>query len=166
MASSTGTAVFGIYKNSAQAESAVHKAEIAVNAIVEFRTVAGGFTHTDISVLLPDAKSSSDFAQEKHTKPPEGTTSGVTTGGVNGSPGRLAGIAALIGIGIPESEAKVYEGLVKDGGVLLSVHCETFDQTSRALDLLKQTGAEDISSASENAVRSQNVDAGTASTKV
>jgi hypothetical protein len=53
---SNSTAVFGIYKNSAQAESAVDRADSAVNTIVESRTVAGGFTHEDISVLLPDAK--------------------------------------------------------------------------------------------------------------
>lgn len=57
----------------------------------------------------------------------------MTTGGVIGkTPGLLAGIGALIGMGIPEYEAKRYEGWVKDGGALLSVHCETSDQISRA----------------------------------
>jgi hypothetical protein len=67
--------------------------------------------------------------------------------GVGGAVGGLVG--ALIGMGIPEYEAKRYEGRVKDGGTLLSVHCDTSDQVSRAKDLLKSSGAQDISSTSE-----------------
>jgi hypothetical protein len=164
------TAVFGIYKNSLEAERAVD------------RIFAAGFSRNDISVLLPDTQSSKEFAHEKNTKAPEGTTTGATTGGVvGGTLGLLAGIGALaipgvgpfiaagpimaalagvgvggtvggligalVGMGIPEYEAKRYEGRVKDGGVLLSVHCDTSDEISRAKNLLKQTGAEDISSA-------------------
>jgi hypothetical protein len=69
-------------------------------------------------------------------------------------------------MGIPEYEAKRYEGRVKDGGVLLSVHCDTSDEISRAKELLKQTGAEDISSAGEKAVSSNGVATDTASKKV
>src|SRR6202158_4163545 len=57
--------------------------------------------------------------------------------GVGGAVGGLVG--ALVGMGISEYEAKRYEGRVKNGGVLLSVHCDTSDQISRAKDLLKQT---------------------------
>jgi hypothetical protein len=67
--------------------------------------------------------------------------------GVGGAVGGLIG--ALVGMGIPEYEAKRYEGRVKEGGVLLSVHCETSDEISRAKDLLKDTGAEDIASSGE-----------------
>ena len=67
--------------------------------------------------------------------------------GVGGAVGGLTG--ALIGMGIPEYEAKRYEGQVKDGGTLLSVHCDTSDQISRAKDLLKGTGATDIASTGE-----------------
>jgi hypothetical protein len=67
--------------------------------------------------------------------------------GVGGAVGGLVG--ALVGMGIPEYEAKRYESRVKDGGVLLSVHCSTSDEITRAKELLKRTGAEDISSASE-----------------
>jgi hypothetical protein len=67
--------------------------------------------------------------------------------GVGGAVGGLVG--ALIGMGIPEYEAKRYEGRVKDGGTLLSVHCDTSEQISRAKDLLRASGAEDISSTSE-----------------
>jgi hypothetical protein len=68
--------------------------------------------------------------------------------GVGGAIGGLVG--ALVGMGIPEYEAKRYEGRLKNGGVLLSVHCDTSEQVDRAKDILKRTGAEDISSASES----------------
>ena len=84
--------------------------------------------------------------------------------GVGGAVGGLIG--ALVGMGIPEYEAKRYEGRVKDGGVLLSVHCDTSDEISRAKDLLKQTGAEDISSAGEKAVSLHGVHTEAASTKI
>src|SRR3979409_1902175 len=139
------TAVFGIYKNPMAAERAVD------------RILAAGFSNNDISVLLPDTQSSKEFAHEKNTKAPEGTTTGVTAGGaVGGTLGLLAGIGALaipglgpvmaagpmmgavaglgvggavggligalVGMGIPEYEAHRYEGRVKEGGVILSVH--------------------------------------------
>src|ERR1700728_910066 len=170
---SKNTAVFGIYKNSALAERAVD------------RILAAGFSNNDISVLLPDSQSSKEFAHEKKTKAPEGTTTGVAAGGViGGALGVLAGIGALaipgvgpfiaagpimgglaglgvggavggligalVGLGIPEYEAKRYEGRLKKGGVLLSVHCDTSEQIARAKDLLKGTGAEDIASSGES----------------
>ena len=165
-------AVFGIYPSGAQAERAVD------------RLIQAGFSNNDISVLMPDSQSSKDFAHEKSTKAPEGTTTGATTGGViGGTLGLLAGIGALaipglgpfiaagpimgalaglgvggavggfvgalVGMGIPEYEAKRYEGRVKNGGVLLSVHCDTSEEITRAENMLKQTGAEDVASSSE-----------------
>jgi hypothetical protein len=67
--------------------------------------------------------------------------------GVGGAVGGLVG--ALVGMGIPEYEAKRYEGRVKEGGVLLSVHCDTSDDIRRAKAVLERTGAEDISSTGE-----------------
>jgi hypothetical protein len=67
--------------------------------------------------------------------------------GVGGAVGGIVG--ALVGMGIPEYEAKRFEGAVKDGGTLLSVHCDTSDQVSAAKDALRDTGAHDISSANE-----------------
>lgn len=67
--------------------------------------------------------------------------------GVGGAVGVLTG--ALIGMGIPEYEAKRYEGRVKDGGILLSVHSDSSDETKRAKAILETTGAQDISSTSE-----------------
>jgi hypothetical protein len=84
--------------------------------------------------------------------------------GVGGAVGGLIG--ALVGMGIPEYEAKRYDGRVKDGGVLLSVHCDTADEIARAKELLKRTGAEDISSAGEKAASSHGVETEVASSKV
>lgn len=67
--------------------------------------------------------------------------------GVGGAVGGLVG--ALVGMGIPEYEAKRYEGAVKGGGTLISVHCDTSDQIDVAKQALKETGAKDISSTGE-----------------
>jgi hypothetical protein len=67
-----------------------------------------------------------------------------------GVAGTVLGIAgALVGMGIPEYEAKRYEGRVKDGGILLSVHSGSSETTKRAKLILEATGAQDISSTSE-----------------
>jgi hypothetical protein len=76
--------------------------------------------------------------------------------GVAGTIGGIAG--ALIGMGIPEYEAKRYEGRVKDGGILLSVHSNTSDETKRAKLILEATGAQDISSTSEASSGNPKVD--------
>jgi hypothetical protein len=69
-----------------------------------------------------------------------------------GAGGAVGGfIGALVGMGIPEYEAKRYEGRVKDGGVLLSVHCETPGEVLRAKEVLKATGAADIAASTESA---------------
>lgn len=166
------TAVYGIYPNRTRAEEAVD------------RLIADGFRSEDISVLLQDNVGTKDFAHEKQTKAPEGTTTGAVTGGVvGGTLGLLAGIGALaipglgpfiaagpimatlagigsggvvggvvgalVGMGIPEYEAKRYEGRIKSGGILLSVHCDNSDWVGKAKDILKQSGAEDVSSTGE-----------------
>ena len=71
--------------------------------------------------------------------------------GVGGAVGGLAG--ALVGMGIPEYEAKRYEGRLSEGGILLSVHCDTSDEIDRAKKILERTGAEDISSTSESSTK-------------
>ncbi len=168
------TSVFGIYKSVTHAEQAVDE------------LLRAQFSNTDVSVLMPDHQGTRDFAHEKGTKAPEGTTTGVAAGGtIGGTLGLLAGIGALaipgvgpfiaagpimgalaglgvggavgglvgalVGLGIPEYEAKRYAGRVKEGGVLLSVHCDTSDEITRAKDVLKRTGAEDIASSGEAA---------------
>jgi hypothetical protein len=52
-------------------------------------------------------------------------------------------------LGRPEYEAKRYEGRIKGGGILLSVHCDSSEWVKNAEDLLKDTGADDIASAGE-----------------
>ncbi len=67
--------------------------------------------------------------------------------GVGGAIGGIAG--ALVGMGIPEYEAKRYEGRIREGGILLSVHADDSDWTKRARQILESTGAHDIGSTSE-----------------
>jgi hypothetical protein len=64
--------------------------------------------------------------------------------------GGLAG--ALIGMGIPEYEAKRYEGKVRDGNILMSVHTEDSKERDRAKDIFVKGGAEDISYTGEASV--------------
>jgi hypothetical protein len=78
-----------------------------------------------------------------------GIGAGATAGGI---------IGVLVGLGIPEYEAKRYEGRVKNGGILVSVHCDNSEWTDRAEELLKQAGAEDISSAGEKAASTHGVE--------
>ena len=166
------TAVFGIYRTQSAVETAVDQ------------LLAADFRNEDISVLFPDNQGTKDFAHEKNTKAPEGTTTGVVAGGaIGGTLGLLAGIGALaipglgpfiaagpimgalaglgaggavggvvgalVGMGMPEYEAKRYEGRVKEGGILLSVHCDNSDWVKRAKSILEHSGAEDISSTGE-----------------
>src|SRR5262252_4646654 len=67
--------------------------------------------------------------------------------GVGGALGGITG--ALVGMGIPEYEAKRYEGRIKEGGILLSVHSDNSEWTKKATQILEHTGADDISSTGE-----------------
>src|SRR5947209_13840878 len=166
------TAAFGIYRDRISVDNAVDALR------------AADFRNTDISVLFPENEGTKDFAVEKQTKAPEGTTTGATSGAViGGTLGWLAGIGALaipglgpfiaagpivaalagagaggvvggitgalVGMGIPEYEAKRYEGRIKEGGILVSVHADDSKWVSKAKDILKRTGAEDVASSGE-----------------
>lgn len=72
-----------------------------------------------------------------------GAAAGAAVGGITG---------ALVGLGIPEIEAKQYEGKVKGGNVLLSVHVEDDDQKARAKTILEDGGAEDVVTVGEQGV--------------
>jgi hypothetical protein len=169
------TAVFGIFPTEDAAERAVDQ------------LLSAGFSNSDISALLPDNETTRAFAHEKHTKAPEGTTTGATTGGiVGGTLGLLAGIGALaipgvgpliaagpivatlagvgaggavggllgalVGMGIPEYEAKRFEGAVRDGGTLVSVHCDFSDEIAAAKRVMAAAGGQDIASSGEEGV--------------
>ncbi len=166
------TSAYGIYRNRVELERGVDELRLA------------DFRNEDISVLFPDNEGSKEFAHEKHTKAPEGATTGATTGAlVGGGLGWLVGIGALaipgvgpfiaagpivaalagagaggavggltgalIGAGIPEYEAKRYEGRIKEGGILLSVHCDSSEWTKKAKEILERTGAQDVASSGE-----------------
>jgi hypothetical protein len=73
-----------------------------------------------------------------------GALAGIGAGGVVGGL-----IGALVGMGIPEYEAKRYEGMIKQGRALLSVHCDNSDWVKRAKQLLEDTGGEQVSSSGE-----------------
>lgn len=174
------TAAFAIFSSRSDVENAVNQLTTA------------GFSRQDVSVLMADKSSTREFATEKNTKAPEGTTTGAGVGGaLGGTLGLLAGIGAiaipgvgpliaagplmatlagvgvggavggvvgaLVGMGIPEYEAKRYEGRVKDGGILVSVHCDTSDEVSRAKDILKRMGGQDIASSGEKSVSTHTV---------
>jgi hypothetical protein len=72
-----------------------------------------------------------------------GVAAGATVGGLAG---------ALVGMGIPEIEAKRYEGKIKGGNILISVHTESSDERKRAEEIFKIARADDICSTSEASV--------------
>jgi len=83
-----------------------------------------------------------------------GAAAGATTGGI---------VGALVGMGIPEIEAKHYEGKVRGGNILIAVHVESREQRNQVEDLLKRGGARDVKTSSEKAIPRSLQD--TASTK-
>jgi hypothetical protein len=72
-----------------------------------------------------------------------GAAIGATAGGITG---------ALVGMGIPELEAKRYEGKIREGNILVAVHVEDNDEASAAKDVFKNAGAEDIAETGEKSV--------------
>jgi hypothetical protein len=74
-----------------------------------------------------------------------GALSGAAVGGAAGGI-----IGGLVGMGIPEYEAKQYEGKVRAGNILISVHTEDSQARTRAKEILESAGAKDISSSGES----------------
>jgi len=72
-----------------------------------------------------------------------GAAAGAAVGGVAG---------ALIGMGIPEIEAKKYEGKLRGGNILIACHVDSSEEESRAKEVFRREGAHDISSTSESAI--------------
>jgi len=69
-----------------------------------------------------------------------GAAAGAAVGGITG---------ALVGMGIPEIEARQYEGKIKDGNILMSVHVEHADEKRAAKEILDRCGAVDVATAGE-----------------
>jgi hypothetical protein len=158
----TSSAVFGVYSTHAALEAAVDALR------------AKGFRNADISVLSGPNPGFSGFTPD--TDPPTaaspsaasavGATLGWLVGlgalamasgvfivagpimGVLAHMGEKAGdiVGALSGFGIPETQAKQYEGRVVSGDILLSVHTRDLDRLSHVKHILEQTGAEEITS--------------------
>ena len=168
------TAVFGIYSSGAHAERAVDTLIAAGFASTDISVLLPDTSSTKEFAHVKETKAPEGTTAGVTTGGVIGGTLGVLAGigalaipgigpfiaagpimaglaglGVGGALGGLVG--ALVGMGIPEYEAKRYEGRVKGGGTLLSVHCDTSAQVSRAKELLKSSGAEDISSTGESA---------------
>ena len=168
------TAVFGIYPSIPQAERAVDALmsagfpSSAISVLMQDSNSTKEFAH------VKETKAPEGTATGAATGGVIGGTLGVLAGigalaipgvgpfiaagpimaglaglGVGGAVGGLVG--ALVGMGIPEYEAKRYEGRVKNGGTLLSVHCDSSREIDSAKQLLKGTGAEDVASTGEAA---------------
>ncbi|HTC34163.1 MAG TPA: general stress protein [Bryobacteraceae bacterium] len=175
------TAVFGIYKNIMQAERAVDRIMAAGFSSNDISVLLPDNQSTKEFAHEKNTKAPEGTATGATTGGVVGGTLGLLAGiGALAIPGvgpfiaagpimgAMAGlgagaavgglIGALVGMGIPEYEAKRYEGRVKDGGVLLSVHCDISDEISRAKELLKATGAEDIASAGEKSTSTHGVE--------
>jgi hypothetical protein len=179
---SKNKAVFGIYRSGAEAEQAVDRLSAAgfsqndISVLMPDRQSSKEFAH-EKNTKVPEGATTGVTAGGV-----VGAALGLLAGigalaipgvgplvaagpivaslvglGAGGAVGGLIG--ALVGMGIPEYEAKRYEGQVKEGGILLSVHCDTAEEISKAKDLLKETGAEDISSAREESASSDGVGA-------
>jgi hypothetical protein len=69
-----------------------------------------------------------------------GAAAGAAVGGLAG---------ALVGMGVPEYEAKQYEGRLRSGNLLMSVHTEDREQRKRAKDIFEKEGAEDVRTVGE-----------------
>src|SRR5579872_5611659 len=161
------TAAFGIYKTRAQAEQAVDRLMAAGFSNNDISVLLPDSSSTKEFAHEKNTKAPEGAATGVTAGGAVGGTLGLLAGigalaipgvgpliaagpimaalaglGVGGAVGGMVG--ALVGLGIPEYEAKRYEGAVKGGGTLLSVHCDTSEQIDSAKASLKETGAKDI----------------------
>ncbi len=160
-------AIIGIASTLTQAETIVDRLKLS------------GFFSDQVSILMPDVTTNTEFGHENESKAPEGTAVGAGTGFlVGGVLGWLAGIGSLaipgvgaliaagpimaalsgaaagtalggvtgglIGLGIPEYEAKLYEGRLKEGHILIAAHTEDPELRKRAEEIMKECKAEDV----------------------
>jgi len=168
-------AVFGLYKSVGQAEDAVNRLVTAGFSNDDISVLLPDNESTRKFAHKKDTKAPEGTATGVTAGGAIGGTLGLLAGigalaipgvgpliaagpimgalaglGVGGAVGGVVG--ALVGMGIPEYEAKRYEGRIKEGGVLLSAHCDTAEQIHNAKTILERSGATDIASAGEEAV--------------
>ncbi len=163
----TGLEVLGLYATATSAEMALD------------RLLSAGYTREAISLLMEDAYATREWV-ETNTQRRYGATTSSLVGGTLGSldgirsmsirgmgPVISAGVLmqrldtnsadsitkAITGMGIPEFEARHYESRVKDGDVLLAVHCETQAETQRVEGILNGPGCEEVAGWAETPVR-------------
>jgi hypothetical protein len=157
--------VFGIFDSSAS----LH------DAIAELKR--SSFGEEDVFFLISQSSKGGGFAHVRGSKAPEVALWGIVTGGLSGAIigwrlgsealnaaipvmfafagaglcGSVFGmLGALVGLAFPEYRARRYQGVLKNGGILIAVHVEDGFRKRKAKDILKQTGARFISVGSEN----------------
>jgi hypothetical protein len=151
------TAVFGIYSDRLS----------TANAIETLQTE--GFRDTDIMAVFPDEIGTWQFATTTRTRLFEGAVAGASAGlliggltlwmltsmsfsigtffmlailALNGALGSVFG--GVAGRRISNYE-KRYEGRVRQGDILVSVHCDTSESADHAKQVLQRTGGDDVS---------------------
>lgn len=165
-------AVFGIYRNRSAVERAVETLKNSGFRTSDISVLMPEGSYTDDLATLKQTKAPEGVTAGAGTGMVLGGTLGWLVGagvlavtglaplvaagpilaalagaGAGGAIGSLTG--GLVGMGLPEYEAKRFEGRVTEGGILLSVHVDDMDWAKKARELLEQTGAEDISSSTE-----------------
>ncbi|MGB6944558.1 MAG: general stress protein [Bryobacteraceae bacterium] len=170
--SAKNKAVFGIYTSQLDAENAVHGLKLAGFRSTDISILFPDNTGTKDLALERNTKAPEGTAAGAGSGAVVGGVLGWLAGvgllaipglgmfvaagpilamlsgiGVGGVLGGVTG--ALVGLGTPEYEAKRYEGRIRKGGILLSVHCDDREWVKTAREILVQTGAEDVSSTTE-----------------
>jgi len=154
--SNNNTSVFGIYTDRHEVEEAISLLRLE------------GFRTSDLSVLFPDTKAPLAMTASARAGSALSLLAGIGALAVPGfgsfvaagpvigalagaaSDGAVGGVAGgLIGLGMPEGEARRYEGRIREGGILISVNCDDAAWMRNARIILENTGAEDVASTAE-----------------
>ena len=167
------TAVFGIFNDRAEAEAATARLKSAgfksseISVLFPDKEGTRDFAHEKNTkapegaalvqepVLFSVARSAGSSASARwrsralaRSSRPARLMAALAGAGVGGAMGGITG--ALVGMGIPEFEAKRYEGMVKNGGILMSIHSEDASWTKKGKAVLEESGARDVSSTGES----------------
>jgi hypothetical protein len=165
----TESAAFGIFANRSNAEAAVDQLTLAGFSNQDISALLSDKVESQESATEPQTKAAEGATAGAGVGGIVGGALGLLAGigalavpgvgpvivagpllaslaglGVGGAVGGLVG--ALVGMGIPEFEAKCYDSRVKDGAVLLAVHCASSEEVNKAREALEAGGAQDIAS--------------------